>query len=206
MTQANGVLRSDKRALDAANVTLSQLGLRYGGTVEVKHLLEILEKDYGLDRLVERIKVNLSDLRVAPFYGCHLLRPERSHTSRRPPNSMETLIENLGGTVVDSFARKTCCGFPVLLTNERLGLKMSGEYLKRIKDEGADCIVTPCPLCHISFDMYQQKAEATLSTKIGIPILHLPQLVGLGLGLDARQLMIDRHMVSATELLKRIGA
>jgi succinate dehydrogenase / fumarate reductase cytochrome b subunit len=207
MSQANDLLKSDKRILAEVNETLSNLGLRYGGGAEVKHLLNVLEEDYGFNRLTEKIKVSLDNLNVAAFYGCHLLRPARCHRNKigEPRGSMETLIETLGGRVVDGLAGKVCCGFPVLLTNEQLAVKMAGDYLKRLKDEGADCIATPCPLCHISFDMYQGKVESALDVKIDLPVLHLSQLIGLGLGLNARQLMTHRNAVSTEALLKRIG-
>lgn len=207
MSQANDVLKSDRRTLAEVNETLSNIGLRYGGGVEVKHLLNVLEEDYGFNRLAEKIKVSLDNLNVAAFYGCHLLRPARSRRNKtaKPHGPMETLIETLGGRVVDGSGGKVCCGFPVLLTNEQLAVKMSGDYLKRLKDDGTDCIVTPCPLCHISFDMYQGKVESALDVKIDLVVLHLSQLIGLGLGLNARQLMTNRNVVSAEALLKRIG-
>ena len=123
----------------------------------------------------------------------------------RRPSSLETLITALGATPVNYEGRIKCCGFPILLEKAEMAATMSGTHLVDAQTQGADCLVTPCPLCHMSMDIYQQRAEQAMGRSIGMPILHLPQLVGLALGYSPRELGLERHLVPVKKVLEKIG-
>lgn len=206
MSAANHRLRSEKGALDRINAILASEGLRYNGTIEIKHLLWIIIGELGLDRLKREVRRPIGGLRIAPFYGCYILRPSDTLGFEDPENpaSLERLIEALGGQAVEYDGRTKCCGFPLVLENESIAVGMVAKHEKEAKEEGADCMVTPCPLCHMNLDIYQGKAEAKLGEAIDLPILHLPQLIGLAMGIEPKHLGLARHLVSTRGILDRI--
>jgi succinate dehydrogenase / fumarate reductase cytochrome b subunit len=198
MRTANRDLKRDPKLLERTNETLEKAGLRYSGNVEVTQLLWVLARDYGLENLKQKVVKPLSWLKVAPFYGCHTLRPSDALGVDDPenPRSLEDVIRALGAEVIDYRDKTRCCGFQVDLVAEDMAVEMTGKRLLSAKDRGARCMVTPCPFCHINLDNYQGLAEKKVMKPIGLPVFHLPQLVGLALGLGSDQMGLDRHLVS----------
>ena len=151
----------------------------------------------------------LGELRVAPFYGCYIVRPTEALDIAEHPErqtSLETLIQTLGATVIDFAGKTRCCGFPILTINEKNSVAMVAKHTSEVKDLGADAMVTPCPLCHLNLDGYQPKAMAQAQHPINLPILHLPQLIGLAMGIDPKELGLQRHIVSIKPLLTKLAA
>ena len=207
LSRSNQILNKDVSMKKKADNILSKVGKSYDGKETIKHLLWILVADYGLDKLKEKIVKPLTGLRVASFYGCHLLRPQNvvgGIDDPDDPQSFEKLIEILGATPVIYGGRSSCCGFPGLLHKEEPANKMAGLNLLDAKTKGADIMVTSCPLCHISLDSFQETAENYVNSEIDLPVLHLPQLVGLALGISPDKLGIDRHLVDAQRVLNII--
>jgi len=205
LDRANQELKSDAKLLAETNAVLAEVGLRYAGGVEVKHLLWVLVNEVGLANLRRRVKVDLSDLNVASFYGCQLIRPGTLHQYDDPdrPQYFEKLIEALGGKPVDYEGRKKCCGFPITFVNENASMTMNANNMLEAKEHGANLMATSCPLCHINLDMYQGRAEKVAGRRIDLPILHLPQLVGLAI--DPARLRMKRHLVSPKEVLRKVA-
>ncbi|MBI5286271.1 MAG: hypothetical protein HY878_01605 [Deltaproteobacteria bacterium] len=144
---------------------------------------------------------------MAPYYGCHILRPSSALGFDDPerPTSLERLIEALGGEVVDYKGKTRCCGFQIVLVTPETAVDMIGMRIKEAKDAGGECMVSPWPLCHINLDSYQREVERRLHQRLSIPILHLSQLVGLALGMNAEELELSRHLVSADKVLEAAG-
>lgn len=208
---ANHKLKSDPDLRARINGLLADDGLRYDGDLEVKHLLWILVAEVGVERLRTFVQKPLDALRIAPFYGCYILRPSRSLGFDDPehPVSLDRLIEALGGHAVDYEGKTKCCGFPLVLEKENIAVKMVAKNVKDASDHLADCMVTPCPLCHMNLDIYQRRAEAAANGPLNLPILHLPQLVGLAFGFSPKQMGLHRHLVPTTPIedkLLQIGA
>ncbi len=181
-------------------------GLKYKGTAVVKHLLWILVADYGLENLQKKVVKPLTGLKVAPFYGCYLLRPEETlgFESADNPTSLDKLIRALGAEPVDYEGKTKCCGFPITMMNRTASLKMAGKQTLDAKDNGADCMVTPCPLCHLNLDSMQPDTERIIEKRLGMPILHLPQLIGLALGFSPEELKMGTHIVSTESVLAKV--
>ena len=182
--------------------------LEYKGTAVIKHLLWVIIEDVGLEELGRQIITPLTHLRVAPFYGCYILRPSDAlGFDERPERqtSLETVITTLGGQVVDFPGKTRCCGFPILTINERNSVAMVAKHTSEASDLGADAMVTPCPLCHLNLDGYQPKAMIQAQRRTNLPILHLPQLIGLAMGLKPRDLGLQRHIISAASVVKKLG-
>lgn len=207
-SQANKRLKDDPEYLAKVNTYLADEGLEYKGTTKIKHLLWILIEDVGLDTLKKFIKKPLKGLRVAPFYGCYILRPSEALDFEENParqTSLETVIDALGAEVVDFEGKARCCGFPILTVNESNSVAMVAKHTSEVKDLGADTMVTPCPLCHLNLDGYQPAAMQQADRKIDMPILHLPQLLGLAMGFKPEDMGLKRHIISATPVLEKVG-
>lgn len=179
----------------------------YRGTSEVKHLLWVLVGDYGLERLSAKIQRRLSGLNCASFYGCYLLRAQKTLPFDDPfsPRSLEQIFETVGATPVEFTGRTQCCGWPLSSYATTESFQMAGKRLEAAIAAGADCLVTPCPLCHLNLDSRQPEIEKVIGRSLGLPVLHLPQLVGLGLGLSPQALGLDKHIVSTQSVLTKLG-
>lgn len=210
-----GVMSGAKFALDSneayrreINGYLAEEGLEYTGQAQPKHLLWVLIEDVGLDNVRAHIQRPLHGLKVAPFYGCYIVRPSNVLGLEENPqrqNALETIIDLVGAQVVDFPGKTRCCGFPILTINERASVRMVGNHTGEAKARGADALVTPCPLCHLNLDGYQPKAEAQRKERIGLPILHLPQLLGLAMGFTPQELNLQRHIVSTRALAQAVS-
>jgi succinate dehydrogenase / fumarate reductase cytochrome b subunit len=186
------------------NATLEPEGLHYEPGLTNKNFLWLLVEEIGLETLRQKVKRPLTNLRVGPFYGCYIVRPAaRLGIDHDHPRHtyLEQVIDTLGGTVIDYAGSHKCCGFPIITMNKTASLKQAGRHLGDAVDAQADCVVTPCPLCHLNLDLQQPIAEAVVGRELKMPVLHLPQLVGLALGLDPGQLGFRRHIVRPTAVI-----
>ena len=208
MAGANQRLGESEDYLRGVNADLAEEGLEYSGTAEPRHLLWIIVEEVGIERLRSMVVRPLDGLRVAPFYGCYIIRPSKTlgfdeHPERQ--DALERIIEAVGAEVVDFPGKTACCGFPILTTNERNSVKMVANHTIDAKERGADAMVTPCPLCHLNLDGAQPKAASSRQRSIDLPIIHLPQLVGLALGVDPRAMRLNKHIVSTKGLLSELA-
>jgi succinate dehydrogenase / fumarate reductase cytochrome b subunit len=186
------------------NATISSEGLHYEQGVTNKNLLWLLVEDIGLDTVRQKVKRPLTNLRVGPFYGCYIIRPAAriGIDADHPRHTyLEQLIDALGGTVIDYAGSHKCCGFPIITMNKTASLKQAGRHLGDAVDADADCLVTPCPLCHLNLDLQQPLAAAAVGRELGMPVLHLPQLLGLALGLEPKELGLGRHIVKPRSVI-----
>jgi succinate dehydrogenase / fumarate reductase cytochrome b subunit len=207
LRQAAWQLNNDEKLRSRVNENLERSGARpYSGGVEVTHLLWLIARGEGLERLKEVAVKKLDGLRVAPFYGCQLLRPSKLMGFEDPdrPMSLETVIEACGGEPVDYPAKTRCCGFPILLAREKTSLAELARPIEQALEAGAEAMVTSCPLCHLSLDAWQKSLERARGRKLGLPIFHLSQLVALAAGLEPSQLQFSRHAVSLGPVLARL--
>jgi len=191
---------------DVVNSTLEAEGLAYEkGLVTNKNFLWLLVEEIGLENLKKKVTRPLTGLKVGPFYGCYIVRPtDRLGIDEEHPRDlyMQQLIEALGGTVIDYAGVYKCCGFPIITMNKQASLKMAGTHLADAQDADADCLVVPCPLCHLNLDLQQPVASGAVGrSDLNMPVLHLPQLVGLALGLDPKALGMNKHVVKPTSVI-----
>jgi succinate dehydrogenase / fumarate reductase, cytochrome b subunit len=190
------------------NQALEPEGLAYEGGITNKNFLWLMVEDYGLEKVRQRVKRPLTGLRVGPFYGCYVLRPtSRLGYDEHPERDryLEQLIEALGGEAVDYDGARKCCGFPVITMNRETSLSQAGRHVGDAIDAGADALVTPCPLCHLNLDLQQPDAAKVVGRDLDLPVLHLPQLVGLALGLEAKELGMNKHVVRTTGVERKLA-
>jgi succinate dehydrogenase / fumarate reductase cytochrome b subunit len=207
LRQANWQLKGDDALRERINANLEAVGVPpYSGRVEVRHFLWLIAEGEGYERLRQVAHRGLKGLKVAPFYGCQILRPSKLLGFEDPdrPWSLERIIEACGGEAIDYPAKIKCCGFPIIQAREEVAL---GELIQPIEqsiEAGADVMVTPCPLCHLSLDAWQQKLEASTGKRYQMPILHLSQLIGVAAGLEESELQFKRHIVPVTAVLEKV--
>ena len=190
------------------NEVLAADGLEYRRGIENKNFLWLLVEDYGLDELGKHVTKPLEGLRVGPFYGCYILRPKhRLGYDERPERDLylDRLIEALGGEVVEYAGARKCCGFPIVTMNRETSLRQAGTHIGDALDADADCLVTPCPLCHLNLDMQQPEAAKIVGRELGLAVLHLPQLIGLALGFEPKQLGMGKHIASTEWVEQRLA-
>jgi succinate dehydrogenase / fumarate reductase cytochrome b subunit len=179
----------------------------YRGSTEVIHLLYALVKDYGLEEITQRVTRKLTNLKCAAFYGCYLLRAQKSTPLDDPfqPEAMENVFRAVGAMPIYYRGRTQCCGWPLSSYATTQSFKMAGMHIQEALASGADCMVTPCPLCHLNLDSRQPEVEKVIGQKLGLPVLHLPQLIALALGISPQELGLERHIVSTKPVLEKLG-
>jgi len=207
LRQANYQLQIDEDLRQRINDNLEQVGVPpYSGGVEVKHFLWLIAGE-SFDKLQEVAHKGLKGLKVAPFYGCQILRPSKLMGFEDPdkPSSLERIIEACGGEAIDYPAKIKCCGFPIIQAREETALAELIQPIEQAMEAGADAMVTPCPLCHLSLDAWQSKLKKQTGRDFAMPILHLSQLVGVAAGLTDSELKFRRHVVSVDPVLKKLS-
>jgi heterodisulfide reductase subunit B len=171
---------------------------------KVKHLLEILVRDYGLERLTADVKKPLSGMKVACYYGCLLTRPTDvpNLDCTEAPTIMEAVMKAVGADTLSWTHRLECCGANFTLSRPAVVQQLSNDVLESAKAAGADCIVVACPLCHGNLDIRQKEIEGMYEASYGLPIFYLTQLVGIALGIPVERLGLDALIVNPQKLLK----
>ena len=193
-------LDSDPELKARVNEKLAEVDLEYKGTSEIKHFLYALIDEYGLENIKDKVTVPLSHLNIAPFYGCHNIRPSEIHGSSNGnenpynPTSLDDLVVALEGHPVDYDRKNKCCGFHVELQANHTSELLAGNALLDAIDNNADIMVTPCPLCHLKMDTYQDSISSTMGRDVELPVLHMPQMVALALGCSEKEIGLGYHI------------
>ncbi len=196
-------LAAERRLHETVNQALEVENLTYRGTVTARHILDVLANDIGPEAIRARVQKPLEGLTVAPYYGCQTVRPYSPYDNPQRPTSMLPILEALGVKVHRHPCEASCCGTSLLMTKPEVGLTMTSAVLAAC--EGAECIVTVCPMCHMNLDAYQDKVSRLLGRTVRIPVIHLPQLIGLAIGLPEETLGLRRHVTPATEITAKVA-
>jgi heterodisulfide reductase subunit B len=183
------------QALEVENVT-------FKGKVQVRHLMDVLANDFGPEKVKAYVKRPLTGLKVAPYYGCQTVRPYSPYDDSQHPTSMVGILESLGATVYHYSHEATCCGTALLTTKPHVGFEIVGQILESAS--AADCLAAVCPMCHLNLDSYQNLVSKQMGKPIKIPVLFLPQLIGLAFGLSDDVLLLKREVVPVDSVLARL--
>ena len=181
---------------------LAAAGLHYSGKCRVRHLLDVIANDIGVQAVANRVERNLSGLKVVPYYGCQTVRPYGEYDGPYLPTSMDRLIEAVGAEPFPYLWKTRCCGGVLMTTEKAIGVNLVAELLAAA--QGADCIVTVCPMCQMNLDAYQGEISVQLGVRIRMPVLFLTQLLGLAFGLPEKELLLDQNIVSVSGLLRQL--
>ncbi len=207
MCEVKHLLDTDKELREEVNGYLAIEGLEYKGGFEIKHLIEVLQKDIGADRIKDAVKKPLEGIKLASHYGCHALRPS---TIGRPDDSEDPqILEDLTmavGAEADFYAeRLDCCGASLVVSDAETAFKLSGAKLKAVQARGFDGMVTVCPFCHKMYDAKQGAIQNVLDDDtIELPVIYYTQLLGLAMGLGEEELGINFNLSPVDELLEKL--
>jgi succinate dehydrogenase / fumarate reductase cytochrome b subunit len=185
------------------NEKLGEVGLEYKGTSNIIHFLYAIIDDIGLDKIKEMVTTPLSQFNIAPFYGCHNIRPSelqnethKTKESAYRPTSLDELIVACGGVSVEYEEKTKCCGFHVELQAPHTSAVLAGNVVAGAMDNNADWMVTPCPLCHLKLDTQTDHLSEAIGREVELPILHMQQMIGLALGCSAKELGLQHHVTN----------
>lgn len=206
LAKTNRYFAEDPKLHDDINEALAAAGRRYDGNVRVRHLLDVLVNDVGLDAVSAAVKRRLSRLQVACYYGCQLSRPMGAFDDPEFPVTMDRLVEATGAEPVDYPVKTKCCGGMLMLTQEDAALKLCHELLQGAVQNEADVIITACPLCEMNVEAYQPMVNKAYGTDFHIPVMYFTQLLGVALGIDSKTLMLDRQIVPVERVLAMVPA
>jgi heterodisulfide reductase subunit B len=200
----NEYLKQDPSLAEQIIDALEEDELHYSGSIAVRHLMEIYVQDIGLDEVKRKVTHPLNGLRVAPYYGCQIVRPRKDHEDVEDPHFFEDLMSAIGADPVAYPSRLRCCGGSLIITSRPAALALVYNLLQTAENAGATVIATACPLCQINLECYQQQVNQEYGTKLSIPILYFTQLIGLAMGIPPKQLKIGSELVPASDVLSYV--
>jgi heterodisulfide reductase subunit B len=185
------------------NDALSAGGLEYHGTVRVRHLLDVLTTDVSYDTIASKVKKPLSGLKVAPYYGCQVVRPKFGFDHPESPQSLDKLIASLGAEPTPFPLKARCCGGSLVISEEAVAVDLSHKLLESASSNGAECLVTACPVCQFNLDAFQSRVNKKFKTKFNLPVLFFTQLMGVALGLEEENLGLKTSIVPVERVLAK---
>jgi len=200
--RVNALLANDPDLQHDLDRVLGEVGLHYDGKLRVRHLLELLVTDVGIKAIARRAQRRLGGIRVAPYYGCLVVRPYAEFDGPDLPMSMDRLLTALGASVVPYAMKTRCCGGVLMTTQPEIALKLVGDLLAPIRE--VDCVVTVCPLCQLNLEAYQREVAGRLGAPVHVPILYFTQLLGLAFALPEEDLKLKSNLGGAEKLVKRL--
>lgn len=196
----NKYLQEDPDLADHINYALEEDDLSFSGKVRVKHLMDVFVEDVGFEEIKSKVVKPLEGLRVAPYYGCQILRPRKNGENVENPDFFENLLLAVGAEPIDYALKAYCCGGSLILTSREAALNMCRNLLHNAADSGAVMIATVCPMCQINLECYQALVNQEFGTDFKMPIVYFTQLVGLALGITPKKLGIGKELISAASL------
>ncbi|MCW3980102.1 MAG: CoB--CoM heterodisulfide reductase iron-sulfur subunit B family protein [Candidatus Bathyarchaeota archaeon] len=207
LAMANAMLKADEKLKQKINGILSQAGREFQGNIEVKHLVQVLKDNIGLERLKQSVVKPLTNLKVAAFYGCHALRPSKLLKLDDPesPSILENLIETLGAKNVKYRNKLKCCGGLLRGSSDELALDLAREKVLNATKAGADCISTLCPFCFVALDIGQIQMKGKFKETYDMPVLHYSELLALALGVDPKDLAPEIHRIKIDKVVNKIS-
>ncbi len=201
---ASAYLKEDKDLADHINYALEADNLQYSGNTAVKHLMEVFVDDLGLEEIESKVTNPLKGLRVAPYYGCQIVRPRKDHENVEDPHFFEDLMSAVGADPIDYAYRLRCCGGSLIITSREAALSLVHDLLQSAVNSDAAVIATACPLCQTNLECYQMQVNQEFGTDYKIPIMYFTQLIGLAMGLSPKKLGIGTEFISTDSVLSYV--
>jgi heterodisulfide reductase subunit B len=193
---------------EKVNQALEAGNLHYNpGALDVRHLLDVILNDIGLDKIKEHVVKPLTGLRIAPYLGCMVPRPdyERRWSNHEYPTELDTLLKALGAEVIDYPLKTHCCGGHMTQIGPSTAFELIRQLIDSAEKHKADMMVTLCPMCQMNLDAYQGETNLYFHTNYHMPILFFTQLIGLAFGKDPASVGIGMELVDSRAALNKIG-
>jgi heterodisulfide reductase subunit B len=202
--RTNAYLKQYPHLKSQVDEALAAGDLKYSGAVRVRHALDIITTDIGYDAIKAKVKKPLNGLKIAPYYGCQVVRPDFGFDHPESPQSLEKLIVSLGGEPTLFPLKTHCCGGSLIISEEDIALDLTHKILESAASNNAECIITVCPLCQTNLDVYQSRVNKKFKTAYNLPVFFFTQLMGVAFGLDEKVLGLKTSVVPVKKVLAKV--
>ncbi len=197
-------LKKDVDLAEHINFALEEDDLHFNGTVGVKHLIEVFANDIGPEELKNKVTNPLEGIRVAPYYGCQIVRPQKDKEDVEQPMFFEEMISAIGATPVNYPLKMRCCGGSLIISSRTAALGMVRNLLQSAVDAQATVVATACPMCQVNLEVYQQQVNQEFGTNFAVPIMYFTQLIGLSLEIPQKKLGIGQEFIAMAPALRQV--
>lgn len=194
-------LKKDPDLAEHVNFALEEDNLHFTGDINVKHLIELFCQDVGPEKIKSKVTKPLTGARVAPYYGCQIVRPQKEKEDVEQPQFFEEMLSAIGATPINYPLKMRCCGGSLMISSRTAALSMVRNLLHCAVDSQATVIATACPMCQVNLECYQQQVNQEFGTNFSMPILYFTQLVGLAMGIPPKKLGIGKEFVALAPAL-----
>ena len=200
-------LEHDSLKKEKVNSELAKIGKEFKGSIDIKHFVDVLKDEVGLDKIRGAITKQLSGLKVACHPGCHYMRPAEWMESDDPmhPNTLKEIVSITEATIVDYGEEVLCCGSAVYNAYEEHGSQILKKKLDAIKKAGADVICVNCPACFQQFDTLQRNLSKKFETEFNIPVIYLTELLAIAMGVNPEDIGLKYHRIRLNSVLEKLG-
>lgn len=204
----NERIKHEVKTRQQVNEALSAAGMSYEGDLKVRHICEVLVKEVGNERIKHEVKNPLSGLKVAGWVGCQTVRPFAGTESGgnfdtyHEPKFLDAFTEACGAEAVDFEPKTSCCGGSVSVYSPEKTLHLMAKILQAAEDSKADVISTPCPLCQVNVEMYQDRINKEMGTNFNIPVVFYSQIMAVSFGMTVKEAALDKHMIAPVKLIE----
>ncbi|MDI6769676.1 MAG: CoB--CoM heterodisulfide reductase iron-sulfur subunit B family protein [Anaerolineales bacterium] len=195
----NSYLQKDADLAEHINYALEADNLHVNGTMKVRHLIEVFIEDVGIEEIQKKVSNPLKGLRVAPYYGCQLVRPRKAKEDVENPQYFEGLLSALGAEPIEYASKTRCCGGSLIITNRKAALDMVHKLLQDAVKNNANVIATTCPMCNVNVEVYQSQVNREFGTDFSIPVMYFTQLMGIALGIEPKRIGVGASMLSLAQ-------
>ena len=203
LSRTNQYLAQFPKVKKSVDEALAAGGLEYHGKVKVRKVLDVYVNDVGLEAITAKVKKNLEGLKVACYYGCQEVRPIFGRDHPENPKYMDKLVKALGAEPVNFPFKSACCGGSLIISEEDASLELIKKLLDSAVSNGAEVMVTGCPLCQLNVDAYQSLVNRKYKTNYHLPVLFFTQLMGVAFGLEEKELGLKTSIVPAKKALAK---
>jgi heterodisulfide reductase subunit B len=200
-------LEEDDDLMADTNKALAEAGLKYQAKQKIRHMAEVLVEDFGFDALAAKVKKPLEGVKIAGYVGCQTNRPFGiAGESYENPVYLDKMVEAMGADSIPTYEKKVqCCGGALAFSEPEKSQAMIKGIIEAAYDNGADMIVTPCPVCQMNVEVYQDQINATYGTKFKMPVVYYSQLMAVAYGSSAKEAGLDGNMIRAKQLEELAG-
>lgn len=201
-------IKNSSEFLEDINSHLKQIGRELRGNVKIKHFARLLVSDVGIEKIKENVSIPLNSLKIASHYGCHYLKPTDIYDEPENPDnpaSLGLIVDALGAEQIHYLREGDCCGGPIMIVDEGKALSIAKQKLDNIKDAGAHLINLICPFCSVMYDGNQKIIEKNFGVNYELPVLFLPQIMGLAFGFTSKELGLNLNIVKTEPIIKELN-
>ncbi|PIZ26116.1 MAG: disulfide reductase, partial [Chloroflexi bacterium CG_4_10_14_0_8_um_filter_57_5] len=195
----NKYLKSDPDLAEHINYALEEDNLQVEGKMKVRHLIEVFIEDVGFEEIKKKVAYPLKGLRVAPYYGCQIVRPRKDKEDVENPQFFEKLLSAIGAEPIEYASKARCCGGSLIITNRKAALDMVHKLLQDAVNSNANVIATTCPMCNVNLEVYQGQVNQEFGTDFSIPVMYFTQLMGMALGIEPKRIGVGASMLSLAQ-------